>query len=153
MVENQMDQKLKSLRSDNRGEYKSNEFVQFWRERGIRLEFTAPHNPEQNGVAEWMNRRIHERIVSMLHHSGLSDGFLAEALLTAMHIINNSLNRPLGSKIPQELWTQRKPDYGKLRIFGREAYPLLPKYDRRKLESRSRKCIFLGYGLDGSFGY
>ena len=23
----------------------------------------------------------------------------------------------------------------------------------RKLESRSQKCIFLGYGLDGNFGY
>jgi hypothetical protein len=89
----------------------------------------------------------------MLHHSGLSDGFWAEALLTAVHIINMSPSRPLGSKIPQELWTKQKPDYGQLRIFGCEAYTLVPKDDRRKLESQSRKCIFLGYGTDGSFGY
>jgi transposase InsO family protein len=153
MVENQTDRKLKSLRSDNGGEYKSDKFVQFCRERGIRREFTAPHSPEQNGVTERMNRTIHERIVSMLHHSGLSDGFWAEALLTAVHIINMSPSRLLGSKIPQELWTQRKPDYDKLRIFGCEAYALVPKDDRRKLESRSRKCIFLVYGPDGSFSY
>jgi transposase InsO family protein len=60
MVENQTDQKLKSLRSDNGGEYKSNEFAQFCRERGIRREFTAPHSPEQNGVAEQMNGTIQE---------------------------------------------------------------------------------------------
>jgi hypothetical protein len=54
----------------------------------------------------------------MLHHSGLSDGFWAEALLTAVHIINMSPSKPLGSKIPQELWTQHKPDYGKPQIFG-----------------------------------
>jgi hypothetical protein len=29
----------------------------------------------------------------------------------------------------------------------------VPKEDRCKVESRSRKCIFLGYGPDGSFGY
>jgi hypothetical protein len=89
----------------------------------------------------------------MLHHSGLSDGFWAEAQLTAVHIINMSPSRPLGSKIPQQLWTQRKPDYGKLQIFGCEAYALVPKDDCRKLESRSRKCIFLRYGPDESFGY
>jgi hypothetical protein len=55
MVENQTDRKLKSLRSDSGGEYKSDEFVQFCRERGIRREFTTPHSLEQNGVAERMN--------------------------------------------------------------------------------------------------
>jgi hypothetical protein len=89
----------------------------------------------------------------MLHHSGLTDCFWAEALLRAVHIINLSSSRPLGSKIPQELWTGRKPDYGKLRIFGCDTYALVPRDERRKLESRSRKCVFLGYGPDGSFGY
>jgi transposase InsO family protein len=107
MVKNQTDWKLKSLRSDNEGKYKSGEFVQFCRERSIRREFTAPHSAKQNGVAEQMNRTIQEWIVSMLHHSGLSDGFWADALLTAVHIINMSPSRPLGSKILQELWTQR----------------------------------------------
>jgi hypothetical protein len=63
----------------------------------------------------------------MLHHSGLSDSFWAEALLTAVHIINMSPSRPLGSKISQELWTRRKPDYGKLQIFGCEVYALVPR--------------------------
>jgi transposase InsO family protein len=77
MVENQTDRKLKCLRSDNGGEYKSDQFAQFCRERGIRREFTAPYSPEQNGIAKRMNLTIQERIVSMLHHSGLSEGFWA----------------------------------------------------------------------------
>jgi hypothetical protein len=89
----------------------------------------------------------------MLYHSGLSDGFWAEALLTAGHIINMSPSMPVGSKILQDLWTRRKLDYGKLRIFGCEAYILLPKDECRKLESRSWKCVFLGYGPDESFSY
>jgi transposase InsO family protein len=66
MVENQMDRKLKCLRSDNGGEYKSDEFVQFCRERGIRQEFTAPYSPKQNEVAEWMNQTIQGQIVSIV---------------------------------------------------------------------------------------
>jgi hypothetical protein len=40
-----------------------------------------------------------------------------------------------------------------MRIFGCEVYALVPRDERRKLESRSRKCIFLRYRPDGSFGY
>ena len=100
MVENQTDRKLKCLRIDNRGEFKSDECVKFCRERGIRREYTAPYSPGQNGIAERMNQTIQERVVSMLQHSGLSDGFWAEALLTVVHIINMSPSRPLGLKIP-----------------------------------------------------
>ena len=100
-----------------------------------------------------MNQTIQERVVSMFQHSGLSDGFWAEALLTAVHIINMSSSRPLGLKIPQEIWIRGKPNYDKLRIFGCEAYALISKDDRQKLEPRSRKCVFLGYGPDGEIRY
>ena len=73
--ENQTGRKLKCLQTDNGGEFKSDEFVKFYRERGIRREYTAPYSREQNGIAEHMNRTIQERVVSMLQHSGLSDGF------------------------------------------------------------------------------
>ena len=105
-------------------EFKSEEFVKLCRECGIRREYTEPYSPEQNGIVERMNRTIQERVVSMLQHSGLSDGFWAEALLTAVDIINMLPSRPLGLKIPQEIWTGRKPNYDKLRIFGCEAYAL-----------------------------
>jgi hypothetical protein len=155
--ENQTDRNLKFLWSDNRGKYKSNEVVQFHRKHNIRRKYTAPYSPEQMGVAEWMNWTIQERIIYVLHHSGHADGFWAEALLTAvhiiMHIINMSPSKPLGSKIPQDLWIGRKIDYRKLRIFGCEAYLLVLQDECCKLKSRSRKYIFLGYGPNGNFGY
>ena len=63
------------------------------------------------------------------------------------------MESPNGLKIPQQLWTDNKPNDDKLRIFGCKAYALIPKDDLRKLESRSRKCVFLGYGPDGEIGY
>ena len=100
-----------------------------------------------------MNQTIQECVISMLQHSELLDGFWAEGLVTVVHIINMLPSRPLGLKIPQEIWTGSKPSYEKLRIFGCEAYTLIPKEDHCKLEPRSRKCVLLGYGLDGEIGY
>ena len=100
-----------------------------------------------------MNQTIQERIVSILQHSGLSDGFWAEVLTQTIHIINMSPSMPLGLQIPHELWTDSKPNYDKLRIFGRRANALIQKDDRWKLKSRSKKCIFLDYGPDSEIGY
>lgn len=43
--------------------------------------------------------------------------------------------------------------YQRLKTFGYEAYVHVPKELRAKLDPKSRKCIFIGYGMDGQFGY
>ena len=43
--------KVKTIRTNNRGEYTSTEFGSFLRHEGIRHEFTIPHTPQQNGVS------------------------------------------------------------------------------------------------------
>jgi hypothetical protein len=71
LVENQTGLKLKCLRSDNGGEYCSNEFDEYCAGHGIRREKTVPKTPQQNGIAERMNRTIMERARSMLVDAGL----------------------------------------------------------------------------------
>ena len=47
-VENQLGKKIKILRTDNGGEYTSNEFAQYLKNEGInRYEYTIPKTPEQ----------------------------------------------------------------------------------------------------------
>ena len=58
---------MKALRSDNGGEYISNEFKDLRSKEGIRRELIAPHNPQQNGVAERKNRTIVGAARVMLH--------------------------------------------------------------------------------------
>ena len=41
-----------------------------------------------------------------------------------------------------------KPDVSSLRVFGCSAYAHVPKAERRKLDSRTRKCVLLGYGIN-----
>lgn len=52
LVENQTGKKIKTLRSDNGGEYISENFKELCISIGIKREYTVPYNPQQNGVVE-----------------------------------------------------------------------------------------------------
>jgi hypothetical protein len=67
LVENQTRKKIKVLRSDNGGEYTSNEFNDFCAREGIKREVIVPYNPQQNGVVERKNRAIVGVARAMLH--------------------------------------------------------------------------------------
>lgn len=66
-----MSRKIKTLCTDNGGEYTSNYFEQYLIDDGIRHECTIPKTPEQNGVSERMNRTPIEQIRAMFIDSGL----------------------------------------------------------------------------------
>ena len=87
-AENQLDRKIKRLRSDRGGEYFSNEFDLFCAEHGIIHERTPPYSPQSNGVAERKNRTLTDLVNAMLDTSGLSKAWWGEALLTACHVLN-----------------------------------------------------------------
>jgi hypothetical protein len=71
-AENQLDRKIKRLRSDRGGEFFSNEFDSFCAEHGIIHERTPPYSPQSNGVAERKNRTLTDLVNAMLDTSGLS---------------------------------------------------------------------------------
>jgi transposase InsO family protein len=66
-VENLIDKKIKTIRSENGGEYTSKELVTFCKEAGIRRELIVPHNHQQNGVAERKNKTIEESVKAMMN--------------------------------------------------------------------------------------
>ena len=146
LVEKSSGRKLKTLRSDNGGEYVSTEFNNYLQSEGIRHEYTVPKTPEQNGVAERMNRTIMETVRSMLVDANLPHSFWAEAVSTAVYLRNRSPTIALQNMTPYEAWMKKKPKIKHLRVFGCDAYAHVAKDERKKLESKSRKCIFLGYG-------
>ena len=77
MVERERGKPLKCLRSDDEGEYTSNEFKNYCSEKGNRHEKTVPSTPLQNGVAKRMNRTIVEKIRCMLRMANLPKSFWA----------------------------------------------------------------------------
>ena len=71
---------------------------------------------------------------------------------TACYLVNKSPTLALEDKTPLEVWTGKKPSLSHLTIFGCDAYVHVPKEKRTKLDSKSKKCIFIGY-KDGLKGY
>ncbi len=59
-VEKSTGKKVKTLRTDNGGKYTPTEFNSYLVSEGIRHEVTIPHTPQQNGVAERLNRTLVE---------------------------------------------------------------------------------------------
>ena len=146
LVETASGRKIKTLRSDNGGEYTSTEFAAFMAKEGIRHEFTIPHTPQQNGVAERLNRTLIEGVRTMLADSRLPHRFWAEAPSTCVYLRNRSPTKAVTGVTPYEAWSGTKPDVSHLRVFGCSAYALVPKVERSKLDSKTRKCVLLGYG-------
>ena len=68
-VERSTGRKLKTLRTDNGGEYVSVDFETCLKKEGVRHELTVPKSPEQNGVSERVNRTLVEAVRSMLADS------------------------------------------------------------------------------------
>ena len=81
----------------------------------------------------------------MLMDSGVGGDFWAEAIATAIYLKNRSPTKALKSVTPYEAWTQRKPDLRHLRIFGCKALVRIPATFRKKLYSKSKECLFVGY--------
>ena len=146
LVENASGQKLKTLRTDRGGEYTSTEFEEFLQSAGVRHELTVPKTPEQNGVAERMNRTLVESVRSMLVDASLPHKFWAEALSTAVYLRNRSPTKAVDGMTPFEAWTGKKPSVSHLRVFGCKAFAHVPKDERGKLDSKAKKCILVGYG-------
>ena len=88
MVETETGLKVKCLRSDNGGEYIDGGFNEYCTAQGIRMEKTIPRTPQQNGVAERMNRTLNERARSMRLHVGLPKNFWVDAVSTEAYLIN-----------------------------------------------------------------
>ena len=105
MVETQTGRKVKRLRTDNGGEFKNDPFLKVCEEEGIVRHFTVRYTPQQNGVAERMNRTLLEKVRCMLSNAGLGKEFWDEALVYACHLINCLPSTAINGKTPLEKWS------------------------------------------------
>ena len=104
---------MKVLRTDNGGEFTSDEFENYLKKEGIVHQPTIPKCPEQNGVAERFNRTLVEMVRSMLADSKLPKSF---------YLRNRSPTKPVEGKTPYEAIYGEKPKVGHLKVFGCSAF-------------------------------
>jgi len=137
------------VRSDGRGEYKSNEFKRHCEELGLQHNITCPYTPQHNEVAERKNRTIMDMARSMLKAKGMPNYFWVEAVTCAVYLINRSPTRSVPNTIPIEAWSGFKPNVQHLKVFGSITYAHVPKAARSKLDDEVVKTIFIGYKHGG----
>ena len=148
-VENQLDRKIKRIRSDRGGEYGSNTLIDFCEKNGIIHETTPPYSPQSNGVAERKNRTLKEMMNAMLLSSGLSDEMWGEAVLSACHILNRVPHKNIDST-PYEMWKGYPPNLSLLKVWGCLAKVGLPDFRRPTVGPRTYDCVFIGYAENSS---
>lgn len=73
-------------------------------------------------------------------------------MLAACHLINRTPTTLLKNKSPYEVLFGKMPSYAAVRVFGCLCYAHNQRHKGEKFESRSRKCIFVGY-LFGKKGW
>ncbi|KAK4838535.1 hypothetical protein QYF36_014541 [Acer negundo] len=151
LVENQLDKKIKVLRTDQGREYLSNQFNELCNEKGIERQLTIPYTPQQNGVAERRNRTLLEMVRSMMAQANLPVSYWGDVLLTAAYILNRVPSKSVTST-PYELWTGRKPVLTNLRPWGCTGYAHNLSSQYGKLGARGKKHIFIRYS-EHSKGY
>jgi transposase InsO family protein len=144
LVEKDTGKKVKALRRDNGGEYISNEFKNLCAKEGIQRELIAPHNPQQNGVAERKNRTIVGATRAMLHDQGLPLHLWAEACNTTVFVQNRSPHRILGMSTPEEAFIGKKPDVSYFKIFGSSVYFHVTKDAKEEARTNCRDWDICG---------
>ncbi|KAE8674463.1 CC-NBS-LRR class disease resistance protein [Hibiscus syriacus] len=126
-------------------------FRDFCANNGIKMEKTVPMTPQQNGVAERINRTLNERARSMRIHAGLPKFLWAEAINTAAaYLINCGPSVLLDGRIPEEVWSKKEINLSHLRVFCCISYVHIDSVEKSKLDAKSNKCAFVGYGGDES---
>ena len=148
LVNNQFGRQVKTLKSDNGKEIKNTESRKILEELGIFHERSAKYTPEQNGRIEREMRTIVEAARAELHTGNLSKQLWAEAMNYSVFTINRTGTSSVKGKSPAELWFGRHMNIKSMKPFGCKCYILIPNRDRKKLDKKSQKGIFVGYDLE-----
>ena len=96
-VTNETRLKIKTLQTDGGGEYTLAKFENFLKQKGIQHEITAAYSPQQNGLAERMNRTLVESARSMIFNAKLSKANWGEAVTMAAYVRNRVVTFQYGS--------------------------------------------------------
>ncbi|MCO5569053.1 hypothetical protein L7F22_022759 [Adiantum nelumboides] len=83
----------------------------------------------------------------MLNEGNLPKLYWAEAVNTSVHLMNMSPTEALTRLTPEEAYSGIKPNVSTLKVFGCVAYMHVPDENRRKLDVKSKRCVFTSYDM------
>ncbi|SDA04222.1 BZ3500_MvSof-1268-A1-R1_C125g00681 [Microbotryum saponariae] len=146
-VELETNARLRILRTDNGGEYRSNAFTEFCKSKGIRRQYSIPYTPQQNGRAERVNLSIVEGVLALLADARLPATFWDEAAAYFVYCKNRCSHSALAKQTPESVWNGQRTTATALHPFGCTAWLTVAPDLRSKLDPKAARVIFTGYDL------
>ncbi|GJZ51875.1 putative ribonuclease H-like domain-containing protein [Tanacetum coccineum] len=147
-IENQLNHRVKIIRSDNGTEFKNRDMLEFCGNKGIKQEYSNARTPQQNGVTKRMNRTLIEAARTMLADSLLPTTFWAEAVSTACYIFNRVRVTKPQNKTPYELLFGHKLIISYIRPFGCHVTILDTLSVFGKFDEKCDEGFLVGYSLN-----
>ncbi|KAI3644715.1 hypothetical protein MP228_010879 [Amoeboaphelidium protococcarum] len=148
LVENESSFKLKKFRSDGGGEYIYGEFRTFLADRGVAIQSTTAHTPQQNGNSERVNQTLWSMARTFLKVFDTPQTLWPDAIMAACYVKNRLPHSAVNFKLPEELWTGKRASLFHLRTMFCLAYVRHSKSTFKKLDDRSFPAVFAGYSLE-----
>jgi len=145
MVKNQLEKKVKSIRSDNGPEFLMQEL---YAERGILHQRSCVYTPQQNGRIERRHQHILNISRALMFQSKLPKKFWSYAVLHVVFLLNRIPTKILQNRSSHEVLYGQVPDLSQLKVFGCLSYASTLPINKHKFDPRAKKCAFLGYKSD-----
>ncbi|GJV12764.1 putative ribonuclease H-like domain-containing protein [Tanacetum coccineum] len=102
-IENQLNHRVKIIRSDNGTEFKNRDMLEFCGNKVIKQEYRNARTLQKNEVAERINMTLIKAARTMLADSLLPTTFWAEAVSTACYVLNKVRVTKPQNRTPYEL--------------------------------------------------
>jgi hypothetical protein len=124
----------------------------FYASQGTLHQTSCVETPQQNTIVERKHQHLLNITRGLLFQSNLPHCFWSYALGHSAFLINRIPSLVLHEKSPYEQLYNCLPDLSLLKVFGCLSFASTLTNHRKKLDSRARKCVFLGY-KPGTKGY
>ncbi|CAI7795248.1 unnamed protein product, partial [Closterium sp. NIES-53] len=134
------------LHSDRGGEFSSARLGAFCRAQGIRLTFTLPASPQENGIAERRIGMVMDVARTSMIHAAAPHFLWPFAVQYAAHQLNLQPRVSLPETSPTLLWTGKVGDASAFWVWGSRAF--VRDLSADKLSPRATPCVFLGFPPD-----
>jgi hypothetical protein len=115
LVENQIDKKIKVLRTENGGEFCGKEYDHFCKQCGTTHQNTMPYTPQKNGVSKRMDRMLMVKARSMFRGVGMAQEFWVEEVDTARYLVIMYPSSTLVNMTPHEVCSGNNPSISHLK--------------------------------------
>ncbi|MBW0489733.1 hypothetical protein O181_029448 [Austropuccinia psidii MF-1] len=144
-AENQTGKQIKTVVSNNGGEFINSKFQELFLKKGIIHQPTAPSTPQQNPISERGNHTLFEKVRVMLHDYQVPSEWWGEACAMATFILNRTPTAAISFQTPISRWSSLATNLSNLHPFVCLAVMHFPKERQTsKVNPTGVLCMLVG---------